>query len=284
MKLAPVQLYNYQNSRPIQIQKNVTPNNIDTQAEKQMQYSKVPAGFTYGANIHFGSGEFGKKRRIVSVPLIEFENYKTMPQARKERFRRLYREFHEILDESQMETMLKIDKHPEFMKLPLQTEREMDEFIKVAQMYSQYKEHPIICLGRSPKWFLNTSLFMRDGIPDYKFVAFSGRWFRIYDGDFGDYSGLVRLEQLAPTKAEEKAYKKYLRNIQADPISIIKRTQAAGKKTMITDYVDTGKGMTSFLDLMSRYAEEQGVLDEFGHSFDILTIGCNEYRERRKML
>ena len=44
---------------------------------------------------------------------------------------------------------------------------------KYPQMYNKYKGQPIICLGRSPKWFLNTSLWMKDGIDGYDFVAFS---------------------------------------------------------------------------------------------------------------
>lgn len=132
--------------------------------------------------------------------------------------------------------------------------------------------------------FFNASLFMKDGIPDYKFVAFSGRWYWVYDGGLGGNSGLVRMDNVAPKKTEERAYRKYLKSIQADPVSIIKETQKAGVKTIITDYVDTGKGVTSFLDLMSRYAQEQGVLDEFAHSIDLLTIGSQEYRRIRRAL
>lgn len=279
MKINSVQLNQFQNNITYLNQQTVGNTAGPAVVEK---YSSIPLGNIYGHNISFTSGQSSPKRRIVNVPLIEYENYKSMPNARKERFRRLYREFHEILDESQMKVMLKIDPHPEFMQLPLQSEKDMDEFIKTAQMYSKYKEHPIICLGRSPKWFLNASLWMKDGIPEYKFVAFSGRWYRIYNGDFGDNRGLVRLEGLVPTKAEEKAYKKYLKNIQVDPLSIIKKTQQAGKKTIITDYIDTGKGVTSFLDFMARFAQEQNVLDEFAHSFDLVTIGSNEYRGIRR--
>ena len=248
-----------------------------------VQYANVPAGYRYNANISFTS-TVAPKRRIVNIPVIEYENYKAMPNARKERFRILYRDFHKLLAESQMDILLKIDPHPEYMQLPLQTEHEMDEFIKVAQIYSKYKDHQIICLGRSPKWFLNASILMKDGIPDYKFVAFSGYWYRICDGIFGNNSGLVRLDSLAPTKTQEKAYKKYLKNIQADPLSIVKKAKETGKKVIITDYIDTGKGVTSFLDLMSRYAQEQGVLDEFGHSIELVTIGCNRYRRQRRNL
>ena len=255
-------------------------NEITNNKPVSNMYAQLPVDFKYNANINFT----GNSKRIVNVPLIEFENYKAMPNARKERFRKLYKDFDEIVDESQKQVLLSIDPHPENIRLPLQSETEMDNFIKVAKMYSEYKEHPIICLGRSPKWFLNASLWMQDGIEDYKFVAFSGHWFWIYDGDFRDYRGLTKLEKSNPTKAQEKVYRKYLKSIQADPVSIIKRTQDAGKKTIITDYVDTGKGFTSFLELMSDYADDLGVLDEFGRSIEILSIGNKEYRQKRKSL
>ena len=278
MKVDKISAYSYTNFAPKSIKTANKSVEIKTPSE---EYVKPPVDYKYGAQINF-TGQ--SKQRVVNVPLIEFENYKAMPNARKERFRKLYHEFDQIIDDSQKNILLSIDKHPENMQIPLQSERDMDNFIKVAQMYSGYKDHPIICLGRSPKWFLNTSLWMENGIPDYKFVAFSGHWYWVYDGDFGMNTGLQRMDNWAPTKTEEKAYRKYLKRIQADPVSIIDRTQKAGQKTIITDYVDTGKGFTSFLEIMSNYAEEQGVLDEFGHSIQILSIGNKEYRQERKKL
>lgn len=281
MRIDRVQSYtsiakSYQNNAD----KNVLTKNITSPVQNQ-EYAKVPAGFRYGANINFTGTQ---KQWVVNVPLIEFENYKAMPNARKERFRMLYRDFDKLIDDSQRQVLLSIDKHPENIRIPLQQESEMDNFIKVAQMYSKFKEHPIICLGRSPKWFLNASLWMKDGIPDYKFVAFSSRWYWIYDGDFRMNDGLVRMERFAPTASQEKAYRRYLKRIQADPASIVERTQKAGQKTIITDYVDSGKGFTSFLEVMGNYAKDQGVLDEFGHSIDILKIGNKEYRQIRKKM
>ena len=283
MQIDRVSRLNYvvlKNNKP-DLKKNKEQNIVNNCRKYSNNYVKTPIDFHYNVNINF-TGD--NNRHIVKIPLIEFENYKTMSNAGKERLRRLYKNFENIIDETQKQTLLSIDPHPEYMKIPLQSEKDMDKFIEVAQMYSKYKDHPIICLGRSPKWFLNASLWMKNGIEDYKFVAFSGRWYLVYDGDFHDNRGLVRMDNWAPNKTEEKAYRKYLKNIQADPISIIKRTQQAGHKTIITDYVDTGKGFTSFLELMSNYAKDLGVLDEFGHSIEILSIGNTEYRRNRKQV
>ena len=250
------------------VSENSVKNNI-------LQYNSA-----YCTNITFKAGSTAPKVKIESIPLTNYEEYLSMTEDKKERFRRLYREFPDVLSSSQKQRLLEIDSRPEFMQLPLQEEKTMDNFIKVAKKYSKFKDNPILCLGRDPKWFLEASLCMKNGINDYNYVAFSGSWFGSGDDTLSE-EGLTLLKDKMPTKAEEKAYKKYLKSIQADPVSIVSKTQATGKKTIITAFVDSGKSITSFLDLMSRYAEEQGVLEEFAHSFDIVTLNCNKNRQER---
>ena len=229
-----------------------------------VDYVKAPIGNIYGAKINYSS-------HPNSIPLINFENYKAMCKSDKDYFRNLYRNFHKRPD-----IMNLFETKPESMHLPLQSEEEMDEFIKVSRWYNQFKEHPIICLGRSPKWFLNASLWMKDGIPDYKYTAFSGYWYR------PDYrEGMIRINGAGPTADEYDAYKIYLQDIKADPLSIVKDVEKKGKKAIITDYIETGKGMTSYMEVMGNFAKEQGVLDAFGKSFDIAKIGSQDYTLNR---
>lgn len=156
--------------------------------------------------------------------------------------------------------------------LPLSTPKSMDEFIGFVKKYDTLKDSPVICLGRSPKWFLDTSKWMKGGIEDYKFVAFSKSWYLYTYSERGRGKSLVRFPDLAPNEAEEAAYKKYLKSISADPKSIVEKAKATGKKVVITDYVDTAKGVTSFLELMSNIAESQGVLKEFANSIRFVLI------------
>lgn len=226
----------------------------------EMTYAKVPAGFHYGKNIHFG--EFFDPNR--TVPHIDYEEYMAMSEACKKRFRKRYKIFFNdpIINTNEM-----IDKN--YLYMPLQPESTMDEFLKISKMYSKFKDNPIICLGRSPKWFLNAALWMKDGINNYDFVAFSKNWYRpdYFTGE------MCRMDKLAPTEKEEAAYRKYLKRIKADPQTIVNNMQKYGKKTIITDYIDTGKGVTSFLDVMSHYAEDLGILEEFCKSIHIVGIG-----------
>ena len=150
----------------------------------------------------------------------------------------------------------------------------MNDFIKIVEIYNKYKNSNILCLGRSPKWFLNAALWMKNGLKSYKFVAFSGYWY------FPDSrEGMRPIQRLIPKKEDVIHYRKYLRSIKADPKSIVHDYETYGKKTVITDYICTGKGMTSFLDLLSNYADDEGILDQFAKSIKLVGIGSMDYLE-----
>ncbi len=242
-------------------------NNI-TRGEKPpaANFTKIPAGFRYNANIHFG--EFFDPNR--TIPHIDYEEYVAMKEHTKKRFRKKYKNF---FNDPTINTQEMIDE--KYMYMPLQSETLMNEFIKTSSIYSKYKENPIICLGRSPKWFLNAALWMKDGIDNYKFVAFSKNWYR-YDRN---EDMLRRIDSMAPTPKEEAAYRKYLNRIKADPQTIVDNMKKTGKKTVITDYIFSSKGITSFLDVLSKYAEDLGILKEFCNSIHFVGIGSKTYME-----
>ena len=218
----------------------------------------------YINNISFSAQEMQSKR----VTDIDYFKYKNMSPHMKKILRKKCVEFNKDVNASELHNDEKIN-------LPLMNDKVMKDFIKVCDLYRELKNEPILCLGRSPKWFLNTALWMKDGIEDYKFVAFSKNWYRT------DKYGLVRMDRYAPTPEEKKAYKRYLKSIQADPKHIVDVHNKTGKKIVITDYIDSGKGACSFLDLMSEYAEEDGILEEFANSIRIFGIGCLEHTEKR---
>lgn len=267
MQIQKLQSYQFSN---IQNQATIAKNSLP-QAQTPQQsrnYAKTPYNFTYNANIHFG--EFFDPNR--TVPHIDYEEYMAMSENTKRRFRKKYTTF---FNNKQFNKDEMID--DKFLYMPLQSEHQMNEFLKTAKIYSKYKDNPIICLGRSPKWFLNAALWMKDGINDYKFVAFSKNW---YTQDYFTKE-IVRKDKEAPTPKEKIAYKKYLKRIKADPLTIVNHMKETGKKTIITDYIDTGKGVTSFLDIMSEYAEELGILEEFCNSIHIVGIGSLTHEEDR---
>lgn len=250
--------YNY--NQP-QIKKAVQNKDIkDTNKSTQL-----PIGFNTLYNISFNG--WTNPNRLVGD--VDLESYYIMTDKSKERYRKLYDTFSTSEEIEQKQLFDKTTK-----LLPLKNEKTMDKFIEMSQKYLKYKDQPIICLGRSPKWFLNTAFWMKDGLSDYNFAAFSGYWYRPTG-----HNQVKMIQSDAPTPEEEAAYRKYLDRIGVTPQKIVETMKNEGKKTVITDYICSGKGACSFLDILSRYADEQGILEDFANSIQIVAIGSMDYME-----
>lgn len=241
-------------------------NNVQHQDYQTSPFKKLPLNFKYNAPISFS----GFSDVNATVPDIEFEEYNAMTDTTKKRIKKRYEKF--FSDKSINKNELYDTQH--FQYMPLNTEQKFDDFVKFSSLYNDFKDRRIISIGRSPKWFLNTSVWMKDGIDGYDFAAFSGNWFR-RDPKWG----IIPVKSAMPTEKEYKAYTRYLKQKGLDPLSIVKDAEKTGKRTIYTDYVQTGRGVSSFLDIMSRFAEEQGVLEKFSKSIEIIGIGSLEYNE-----
>lgn len=235
------------------------------------KYVQMPVNFRYGANIHFGN----KISQGRTVDDIDFDNYKSMISTERKNKRILDFYRRRCIDFSNdlvQDADNIVDK--KYTTLPLASEHNMNEFIKTSMIYKKYKDCQILCLGRSMKWFLNAATWMKDGIDGYKMAAFSGRWYQPSGNGNVD-----RRDIAAPKEDEINAYRKYLKNKQLDPKSIVKEFEKNGRKTIITDYVCTGKGFTSFLEVMSDYAADQKVLEKFSKSIELVKFGSKAYFE-----
>lgn len=264
MQISRIQA-NYFTNPQANLNKIQNKNNYATQTINETN-TPIPSDFKYNANIHFG--EFFDPNR--TVPHIDYEEYMAMTPATKRRFRKRYDQFFHS-PSTKLDEM--VDQRSLYM--PLKNEKLMDEFINFSnKTYGKYKDQQIICLGRSPKWFLNCALWTKDGIDNYKFAAFSKNWLR---NDIRE--GMLPVKPKIPTEKEEIAYRKYLKRIKADPQSIVDNFEKTGKRTVITDYIHTSRGFSSFLDLMGRYADELGILDKFAKSIQLVNIASLEYLE-----
>ena len=76
---------NYNNQ--IQAAKNRANNLTSGEKPSKSDFYKVPAGYHYGADIHFG--EFFNPNR--TVPHIDYEEYMAMSDIAKKRFRKRYK-------------------------------------------------------------------------------------------------------------------------------------------------------------------------------------------------
>lgn len=253
---------NFNLKQPI---KNKQTSNIGSNnATKPYKNTELPIGFNTSYNVTFGN--WTNPNRLVGD--VDIKSYQIMTEKAKERYRKLYQSFstNEEVEQSEL-----FDKKSKI--LPLQSDETMEKFLKTSKIYLKYKDQPIICLGRSPKWFLNAAFWMKEGIPEYNFVAFSKYWF------YPSPKGMQRLSNEAPTEKEEKAYRKYLDRVGANPQKIVDTMKETGKKTVITDYICTGKGACSFLDVMARYADDLGILEDFSKSIQFVGIGSMDYME-----
>lgn len=205
------------------------------------------------------------------VDNIEHEDYIKYTPEQKERLREKYNKFYELVDLDQ----LFVKRKPGLNFLPLKNNDDMADFVNLSSDYNAFRKNKIICVGRSPKWFLNTSIWMKGGIEDYSLAAFSSNWY--HRNMLGLGPKLYRDNDKAPTEMQANAYKRYMRGIKCDPVSLIKRAQKSGRPIIITDYIHSGAGLTSYLDLMSKFAEDAGVLDEFAKSIELFTMGSLEY-------
>jgi len=201
---------------------------------------------------------------------IEFDEYKAMPEEEIEKHRKLYDDFYKLVDIDQLYITRNRNVNS---KLPLTHEKDMDDFIKVSKAYNKYKDNKIICVGRSPKWFLNTSIWMKDGIEDYDFAAFSSNWYSrrgLSDKQF------LKKDKL-PTQEERIAYRNYLERVNCTPQNIVDAAKKTGKPVIITDYIHSGCGLASFLDILAQFAKEDGILEEFANSIKLFTLSSIEY-------
>ncbi len=232
---------------------------------QQKRNTELPIGFNTLYNITFGA--WTNPNRLVGD--VDLESYQIMTEKSKARYRKLFASFasNDEVDQTQL-----FDKTSK--QLPLTDDETLEKFVETSKLYLKYKDQPIICVGRSPKWFLNTAFWMKDGVPEYKFVAFSRYWF--FPNSKGE---MQKLPKEAPTAEEEMEYRTYLDRVRANPKKIVEHMKKTGKKTVITDYVNSGKGMCSFLDIMARYADDLGVLEDFSKSIQIVGIGSREYME-----
>lgn len=251
---------------PSQIKKDNNVNSFLTKNPQDVQTAPLSA-ICANKNINF-------KARITDD--IEHKEYMKMSEEERDVYRRKHTDFFKLINISELYITRG---RSTFSRLPLTFKGDMDDFIDVSRDYNKYRDNKIICVGRSPKWFLNTSLWMKDGIKTYDFCAFSSNWYK-RDGNGGGRNQVLVKEKM-PTPEEEKAYREYLGRpeVNCTPKEIVRAAKETGKPVIITDYIHSGCGLASFLDILSKFAEEDGILEDFAKSIKLVTLSSEEYLE-----
>ena len=128
MQVSRIQSFNYTNFNNIkgaQNDHNINLRGAELPIKKDL--AKVPVGFKYGANIHFG--EYIDPNR--TVPHIDYEEYLALSGARKTRLRARYKTF---LSRKTNQEGLYDNK---YTTNPLSNEKKVEAFFDVAKMYNK---------------------------------------------------------------------------------------------------------------------------------------------------
>lgn len=124
-------------------------------------------------------------------------------------------------------------------------------FDNAVHLTSLFPTQTIVGLGQSPAWILEAAK-IRDSNPErLKLVAFSGGW----------YDSNLKLDTFIKPKSDVVAlYRDYLATIGLSPQKII-RNHSAADRLVIVEHTHSGKGLKSFLEILTDWATEERCLD-----------------------
>ncbi|MDD3012582.1 MAG: hypothetical protein PHC34_02640, partial [Candidatus Gastranaerophilales bacterium] len=104
------------------------------------------------------------------------------------------------------------------------------------------------------------------GINDYKFVAFSQG--KILHSINSDHWQICKKN---PTERQLDCYREYLKISGMDPETIINKARD-GKKTVIIDFCDSGKGMNAFLEILRDWSLELNNYEDLKKSVTVVPM------------
>lgn len=152
----------------------------------------------------------------------------------------------------------------------------IDAFLKLQnEIFPQYPRDYILGLGQSTAWLLEAREIIEEEASRYFHIAFSGCFFS-FSGNGKEipicsHCGQEKPDQFAPglclqkmepspSKAQIAGFREYLTSLGLEPKTILKSCEENGNRLVVMDYVLSGRGLLSFIDCYSNWAEEQGVL------------------------
>lgn len=154
MKINSISAFNYTSKAfPTKPKENYNKNNSLANVSEP-RYFRIPNSVLF-------TGEANTRQRIIDV---DFYSYRNLRLGQRQILRKQYNNFENLVNVEELAA-------PKNPKLPLKSDVAMKHYIDVCKKYTEFKNDPILCLGRSPKWFLSGAYWMRDGLykkPPYK--------------------------------------------------------------------------------------------------------------------
>lgn len=127
--------------------------------------------------------------------------------------------------------------------------------IRIAtEMLKQFPNDNIVCLGRSPMWAIESANLIKQYSKagrlgaHFQYCAFSGCFYTLKNSQYEHAETL-------PNESQINAYRQYLTENNLDPTSIIKANKN-NRKTVFVEYIQSGRGLISFLSILLNWAKE----------------------------
>lgn len=162
------------------------------------------------------------------------EGYLKLNNSDKNKIRELFKK--EVIGKS-------IAAYDKSIKHPFQSEADLKELMRFSRIVAHsFKNSRVLAIGRSPLWFLETLKMMKGSkvnLDNYSEIAVSG----LRSANFF-------------CENEIKAFGKYLNNANLSPEQIIEYSTKTGQKTVLFDFLFSGKGMVHVIDLMDNVLKQ----------------------------
>ncbi len=137
----------------------------------------------------------------------------------------------------------------------------------------------IVCLGNSPAWMVKAGEMVaqrRENKTEFLYIPFSGGFLTECQTKTIPYERRV-FEEVDKDHdwTKEQGIAEYLKSQHLDPESIIASARR-GKKTVFVDYIQSAKGIASFLSLLFSYTRDLSEAKELARALKVHLYG--EYK------
>lgn len=146
-----------------------------------------------------------------------------------------------------------------------------------ARLRENFPDGVFFCIGQSPAYImacgrLEDELEKKDS-DRWHHIIFSGKWVTRQD------DGCYKQHRDGPTPKGLEFYRTYLTRHGMSPKHIIERFEQGKKRTVIVDVCITGEGLYSFLEILSKWAEELHIAEQMRNAMQIGIFQAKVYQE-----
>jgi hypothetical protein len=121
--------------------------------------------------------------------------------------------------------------------------------------------HLVLAIGQSHAWVVTAAKIIE---PRFQFqsVAMSGAIiFPTNPIERLSSNSIFYTSSLDVTQKQENGFRSYLKSLGITPENIVRRYNETGQKTIVLDFIGAGSGITSFLYILTHWAQDEELSD-----------------------